>query len=323
MRCEIVERAHGRLRNAARRAEDAARARAFTKNRIVVRVVEALEVDAFFLQQARELARRQHVIDILHVVMAELLAERLALLRRARHDRDRDDILRIEPFLFRIIRFDRRAHHGSWRFAGREVLHEVRIEQLAKAHPARAARCEMRQHVLLLRQAHERLARLLHDRHVRRHAGVEDGIEAERPERRDLLAADDRARRHAELLAKRDLRRRCRLHNDELAVIVERRLDLVHGRTLVNRARRAPHRALAAADAGRLVLQRQRIVAVDADDIVARLDALAAENALLIVAHDGRILRRNRDAALQVRGEIAPALVLVRHPAVAALIFLF
>jgi len=318
MRREVIKRAHGSLRDAARRAEDAAGARAFAEDGIVFRIVEVLEINALFLQQLRELARRQDVVDVLHAVVAELRAFRLALLRRAWHDGD--DVLRVEAFLLGVVRLHRRAHHLGRRLARREMLHEVRIEQLAEAHPAWAARCEVRQLVFLLRQAHERLARFLHDCHVGRHARIKDRIKAERFQRRDLLAADDRAWRHAELLAERDLRRRRRLHDDELRIVRERSLDLIDGRPLMDRARRAPHRALAAADAGRLVLQRQRVITVDADDVVARLDALSAEDALLIVAHDGRIVRRDRDAPLQVRGEIAASLVLVRHPAVATFV---
>ncbi len=199
---------------------------------------------------------------------------------------------------------------------------QIRVVMLAELDPAGTARGEMRQLRLLLRQAHERLARLLHDRDVRARAGVEHRVEPERPERCDLLRAHDGAGREAELLAERNLRRGRRLHDDVFLIVRERRLDLLYGWALRDRSRRAPERALPAADARRFILDGQRIVAVDAHHFLTRLDALAAENAFLIVAHDGGVVRRDGDAPLELRREIATPVILVRHPAVAARLLL-
>lgn len=297
----VADRAQGGLHDAARRAENRAGARGRAERAVEVRLRQLAEGEADVFDELDELARRQHDVDILPALAAHLRARSLELLRRARHDGHRHDVLGVDAGRFRVVRLGDGAEDAHRRFRRGEMGQAVAVVLLDVADPARAARGHHRQHPAML-QAVEEFRAFLHDREVGAEVRVEDLVKAEEVQRRDHLACHDGAWLHAEGIAEGDAYRRRDLHDDVLLRILQRVEHFFRIVFLDERARRADEAALTAEDAVRrlhrlVVGRRDDDVAAaprirqrrDALHILAGADAAAAADALRRVTHDGGI----------------------------------
>ena len=142
-RHQIVSRAHGGLHDAARRAEDHARARTETE-RCVERVLgQCGDVHVARADHAHHLAHGEGYIDVADAVRVAHARQRaLGLLGRARHDRDHKEALGLHAQDLRIIALGDGAEHLLRRLGRRQTVGELGVAGLDKAHPARAARRE-------------------------------------------------------------------------------------------------------------------------------------------------------------------------------------
>ena len=184
--------------------------------------------------------------------------------------------------------------------AAGQVRQEVGVIGLAVLDPAGRAGGDHRQHAAGLDALHE-LVGLFHDGQVRAEVGVEDLVEAQAPEGAGHLAGDGGAHRDAEFLAEGGADGGSGLHDDVLARIGQGRPNLRGVVLLMQGAHGAGRDALAAVDAGHVVelqapggldggLEAAHHRADDADllHLLADGDAAAAQDALVVVADDGR-----------------------------------
>ena len=289
-----------RLAHAARRAEDHPGARAEAKGHVERLGRELGEVEPRLLDHAPHALRGDHVVDVGPAVRAELVQLRLGLLGRAGHHRDDDQVVGIDPERLGQHLAGHRAEHLLRRAAGAEVVGKLRVVQLDELHPRRAARGEERQ-VLARRLAADELLCLLDDGQVGGEAGVVHLVETHGLERGDGLGRGRLARVHPEDFAQARAHRGSHLRHHGLVGVVERRPDVFHLAGGNQRPGGADRRALAAADALDLVevaperrghhavgAAAAEVDRAHAHDLVAGPHAVAAQDALVGVAHDGR-----------------------------------
>ena len=285
-----------RFHNAACCAEDNGRAGGVAQRIVKLLVGQVLEVYSRALDHSAELSRGQRVVNIRIAGRRLIVALGLELLRRAGHDADNDDILRVDAHLLGIPGLDYRARHLLGRFAGREVIEHIGVVMLAVFYPSGRAGGYHREHAAVLDPAEE-LVCLFDNREVCAEVGVKDLVEAEASERRDHLALNIGADVHSEALAESDADRRSGVNNDELLGIVDSLENLCGVVLLIYSAGRAVDNALAAGDARHGIersLERRADVGVksagvcaDNGDVLslACCDAAAAENALAVVSY--------------------------------------
>ncbi len=102
----------GRLHDAAACAKDVSRAAPDVKGRIHVLLRELVRQDVAHPDQARDLSRRQDDVDIpVSVLILHGRQGALRLLRKAGHDGDAADLLRIRSDLLRKVALDHRPEH--------------------------------------------------------------------------------------------------------------------------------------------------------------------------------------------------------------------
>ena len=286
--------ANDRLRDAARDAEDDARAGVIAQRIVRLGVRQVRKVDAGRLNHANQLVCGEHEIDQALAVLLQLGTLCLEFLGGAGHDGDGVDVL-----VFELLADDRAEH--LHRAAGRRDLrHQIRMRMLHVLDPAGAAGGEHRQLRAGL-DLFEELGRLFQDGEVGGKVRVIHHIDAETAQRGDELAGDRRVGGHPEFLGYAGADRRGVLHHDALALVVN---HIPHLRDLAvdrDRARRAHGGALAAANAvglrQHLAEARRDEGALAAVGEVNRADVLhlgahahaqTAQNALGRIARDAR-----------------------------------
>ncbi len=302
-----------RFHNAAGCAEDNSRAGGVAQRIVKLFIGQVLEVYSRALNHSAELSRGQRVVNIRIAGRRLIVALCLELLRRAGHDADNDDILRVDVHLLGIPGLDYRARHLLGRFAGREVIEHIRIVMLAVFYPSGRAGGYHREHAAVLDSAEE-LVRLFDNSEIRAEVGVKDLVEAEASERRDHLALNIGADMHSEALAESDADRRRGVNNDELLGIVDSLENLCSVVFLIYSAGRAVDDALTAGDARHGIersLERRADMGVksagvhaDNGDVLSLTccDAAAAENALAVVSYhmnSGIVVFVNRIRAVE------------------------
>ena len=271
------------------------------------------------MEHADEFAGRHDIVDVADAIVLEFGAGGLVLLGLAGHDRDDDQVLRVDADLLGVVGLGDRAEHLLGRLAGRGDVEQVGVVVLEEVDPARAAGGENRQ-VLARLHAFDELVALLHDREVGREVGVEDLVEAEGAETGYELARDGFARLESEFLADGDANRRGGLDDDGLGGVVEGRPDLLDVGDADDGADRADVDALAAEGAGAVGQRNHRgradlggetaaVAGEGADglDLVADGLAAAAHDALVEVAHDGRGLVDREGVGLALELDLADA----------------
>ena len=121
--------------------------------------------------------------------IVDLIDIALEFLRDARHDGDREDLIRIYAQLLRDIGLGDRAEHLLRRFRGRKVFHHIRILCLHETQPTRTTGSKHRPFVTVaVCQSFEEFASLFHDRKVCAVIGIENIVDADLFERTDQLA---------------------------------------------------------------------------------------------------------------------------------------
>ena len=288
--------ARDRLRHAAGRAENDAGAGRDAERHVHRFVLKVGEVDAALLDHVDKLDRREHGVHVGLAVVGELLALRLALLRGARHDGNMVYLTAV-AVLFVMI-----AQHGGEHLhrglAGGNVAEKLGALIFDILDPRRAAGGEHRERAAVFQPVHKLLC--LNDRgEIGGERGIEHLGRAHEPERGDHFAHGVFARPQTERFADGDADRRGDLKDDAFILVVQRAPHaadvVIHG----DRGGRAHGGALAAADAvglGELLVKRRHhakigaavreVDDVHALDLLAGAHAVAAENALVRIAHD-------------------------------------
>ena len=283
------------FRHAAGHAEDHARAGHRAKGHVGRFGLDVAEQDARFLDHAHELLCGEHIVHVRLAIHLELIAHRLEFLRGAGHH----GYMHALALRIAVLLADNRREHLHRGLAGGNMLHQFGVAVLAVAHPCRAAGGEHRHLRLALREALCQLLGFLDDGHVRARRSVVYLVKAHPVERSHDLAHGVLARGRAKFLAKRHAHCRRDLHGHFDRGIIE---DLPDIRNVVlhnDRARRAGLRALAAANAGGLCKRHVErgadghpgtaVRKVDRTHVLhfaAHTHAVAAEDALVLVAHD-------------------------------------
>ena len=288
--------ARDRFRHAAGSAEDDAGAGRDAERHVHGLVLQIGEIDAAFLDHVDKLDRREHGVHVGLAVVGELLALRLALLRGAGHDGDVVYLAAVAVLLIVI------AQHGGEHLhrglAGGDVAEKLGALILHILDPRRAAGGEHRERAAVFEPVHK-LLRLDDRGEVGGERGIKHLGRAHEPERRDHFAHGIFARMQPERFADGDAHRRSDLEHNALILVVQRApytADVViHG----DCGGGAHGGALTAADAvglGELLVKCRHYAQVGAAvrevddvhalDLLARAHAVAAEDALVRVAHD-------------------------------------
>ena len=160
-----------------------------------------LEIDAPHPDQAHQLPRGEHRIDIRHAVPPGFRTLRLEFLRRARHGRNAENPARIQLLELRETAFDQCAEHRLRALAAGKIRDELRIKLLDELDPARGTACEHRQGRSVF-QARGQFRRRLHDGKIRGKGGVKHAPETETAQCRVQNAREIRSGTDAELLGK-------------------------------------------------------------------------------------------------------------------------
>ncbi len=241
-----------------------------------------------------QLARREHHVHVADAAGGHLRPLTFVLLRRARHDRNDENILRPLVQLVGVIGLGQGPEHLLRRLACGKIRQHVGMEVLKEIDPARRTTGEHWQgnaigplalwervgvRVLVDRTAltpcpspggrgekcrlepREQFRALFQDREVGGKVRVEYGVEAQPPQSGRHLAGHERARRIAETLAQGGADGRGGLHDDVLAAF-QRRPDLVDLIALGDRTHGTDRRALPALHAG----HRRQVVAEGRSD---------------------------------------------------------
>lgn len=163
---------------------------------------------------------------------------------------------------------------------------------LREVHPAGAAAGELGQRPVLLRQAADELAGLLHDGQVRGEVGVQHIVHTQGAKKGHHFALHKSAGLHAELLAQRRAHGGRGADHHDLFRVGHR---LPHRRALVplgDAVQRADIGALAAVDAdGPVPCLLQGVGAVHPHQVGAGRFAHAAADALVLPAEDAGVVR--------------------------------
>ena len=100
---------------------------------------------------------------------------------RTGHDRNNEDVLRVETVLFREVGFYDRALHLVRGFAGRKVVEQIAVIILGEVDPSgRAGRYHRK--IFAGFKSGEKFRPLFHDRQVCAEVGVVNSVEAETSE---------------------------------------------------------------------------------------------------------------------------------------------
>ena len=288
--------ARDRFRHAAGRAEDDAGAGRDAERHVHRFVFQIGEVDAAFLYHVDEFDRREHGVHVGLAVVGELLALRLALLRGAGHDGNVVDLAAVAVLLIVIAQHG--GEHLHRRLAGGDVAEKLGALILHILDPRRAAGGEHRERAAVFEPVHK-LLRLDDRGEVGGERGIKHLGRAHEPERRDHFAHGIFARMQPERFADGDAHRRGDLEDDAFILVVQRAPHaadvVIHG----DRGGGAHGGALTAADAvglGELLVECRHYAEIGAAvrevddvhalDLLARAHAVAAEDALVRVAHD-------------------------------------
>ena len=247
----------------------------------------------------------QHMVHVRIAIDGKLRALRFKLLGRAGHDGDNLDVLAVGLELFGKHRLQQGTKHRLRRAAGGKIGQQFREVLLRVLHPSRAAGGEHGQSSAS-RLAPQELRAFFDHREIGGERCVVDLVEAEKLECGNYLTGCDLSGLSAEALAQTHTHGRSNLHNDLLGGIGEHVPDRIF--LGFHRQRAGGADALPAVDAlhvaklfaeGRLyaglVPAVREVDGTDALDLPAHAHAIAAEHALVRVAHKrwGRIVHRN------------------------------
>lgn len=111
-----------------------------------------------------------------------------------------DDLLGIQPHLLGKIRFHRGALHPDRAFGGGQMGQQLRGVDFRKVHPSGAAAGELGQGPILLRDASDQLAGLLHNGQISGKVSVQHIVGAQGPQQRHHFPLHKGARFPIELL---------------------------------------------------------------------------------------------------------------------------
>ncbi len=288
------------LHHAAGGAEDGGGAGALAQQLVKALVGQVEEIDARLLDHARQLPGGHHGIHIRQAVDGcQLLAVGLKLLGRAGHNGYHRNVLGLDALLLRVVALDHGAGHLVGRLAAGQVGDEIREIGLAIVDPAGGTGGNHGQHAALGDALHQ-LVGFLHDGEVGTEIGIKHAVKAQAAQRGCQLAHHVGAHGQAKLLAQARAHGGRGLHHHMLVGVGQQVPHQGGFLLLAQGAHRAGGDALAAGDAGHAV-ERQiprrgdggiKAAFHRADDahglrFVAGGHAAAAEDALVVVAHDG------------------------------------
>ena len=208
-------------------------------------------------------------------IYLHLRASCLKLLGSTWHYGNTDYILRINPLLLSVIGFNNCTQHALRRLAGRQIMHQLRIEVLTILYPARTAGGKMRNLILCLGKAMNKLSCLLHNGEVCRKTGIKDSIKTSCLKSTYQFLSNNRAWLHTKFLTKRNLGSRCRLNNNMLAAILNSCQNILYVALFSNGTRWTPHAALSTVNASYFLLQWQRVIAINAHYLLTSFNALS------------------------------------------------
>ena len=166
--------------------------------------------------------------------------------------------------------------------------------------------------------AGNQLGALFHNGEVGAEVGIKHLIKTKHFERSHHLTLDDGAGRHAELLTNGDTGGRCGLHDHMQVVVFDDTQHAVDIVAFADGTGGTPQCTLTAVDTGYIVLDGQGIEAFHALHTLAGLGALATEDALAIIADNGRIIRINGYASPYLHWPRSRRIILLRRPSFAA-----
>ena len=250
--------AERRFHDAARGAEDHARAGALAQRIVKFTFLQAQGLDLAEARHADKLAGGDGFVHVAaRAGVVDLIHGAFVLFRRAGHDGNAEDLFGVDAQLFGKIGLCHGAEHLLRALGGGEILQQFGVTDLGVPHPSGAAGGEHGQLVFFgMGQALHKFAALFHDGQVGGKIGVEHVVKADGLEHRHHTADGGLLQTQAEALAPGGADSRRDLHHADLFRIVERRKNLVGIVTGAQRAHGTVGDALAAiGTAGILQLQ--------------------------------------------------------------------
>ena len=136
---DFIRRTESRLHDAARGAEDDGGTGGSAQRGVELGLGQAVEVDVADLDQTRQFAGGDGIVDIGIAVHAQFLTLGLILLGDARHDGDADEFLTRNADLVGKVGLRRRTEHTLRGLRRRRIFTELRIELLVEIDPGGAA----------------------------------------------------------------------------------------------------------------------------------------------------------------------------------------
>ena len=162
----------------------------------------------------------QNNIDILIAGRIHLRSLAFIFFGDTRHYRYYKHFLSRNPHLICIIGLCNRTKHLLWRFAGGNVIQQVRVVLLHKVNPARATGGNHRQRASIFHPV-EQLIAFLHNGQVGRKVGVEYLIKTQTSERSNHLAGCNCASFHSKLFTDCNTNSRSGLNDDKFIRVVD------------------------------------------------------------------------------------------------------
>ena len=317
-RLQIDQGPQSRFHDAAAVAKNRTAAGRLAKDGVIIRILQAVEVDLGVFDPFRQFTSRNAVVRIADFRLLPIAAGSIpfrpgnfSFLRRTRRDADRHDVGRIDLHAFGKIGLDHRTEHADRALGRRQVRNQFREKDFRKFNPRRAAAGELRQEFFLIVHAVQEFRCFFHDGQVSAEVRIEDVIPAESPQGGNHLALDDGAEGQAKFIAKSDADSRCRLEDDDFLRVIDCLLDGIALGYSRRRTEHARQGTLAAVDANRHVTRTfQRIIARHGHDIGTAPTAKGTVLALFRIELDGNIAVFDGDAAVELfkaagKGDIA------------------
>ena len=209
------------------------------------------QIDRAFFEHLGQFAGGDHVIHVADAVGFFAGQSGFIFLRDAGHNCHDHDVVRVDAHLLGIIGFDDGPGHLLRRLAGRGHVLQAGERMLQEVDPARAARGQNRQ-ILVLLEAFDDLFRLFHHGQIRAESSIEDRVETKTMQPGDQFAGDRLARRHTEFFTNGHAHRRGHLHDDRLLGVEQRPPDFLNVTHAGQSRRRTDTHALTAEDAVRI-----------------------------------------------------------------------
>ena len=207
------------------------------------------KVDPKHMQELAQFAGCQHIIDIRNVSGCHFRTVAFKFFSRAWHDRDADNLCRIDLFTFCKVALDDSAHHLLRALAGRQIRNQVGIELFHKLDPARRTACEHWQDTALRYPLRE-FGSLFHNGQVRGKGCIEHAGKSDPAKRSDHFPVDILSRFHTKLLRQADRDGRGVLYNHHFFRVGECSHHFIDIGMFRKSAGRADNNALSAIDAG-------------------------------------------------------------------------